>query len=108
MQEIALEKQPNQAFTLILNSRTYRIRIADATEGLMVADITLDTLPLVQAVRCLHGDFIIPFDSMTDNNGNFFWFDDQGREPHWENFGVTCRLYYIPQGDIDAIKERRP
>lgn len=103
MQEIQLESRPNQAFSMVLNSRTYRVRIADATGGLMVADVSINTVPVVQGARCLHGDFIIPFSQLTDDNGNLFWFDDQGREPHWENFGTTCRLFYVSQDEIDRV-----
>lgn len=108
MQEIPLEIRPNQAFTLVLNSRTYRIRIFDVTGGLMCADVSLNTTPVVQGVRCLHGDFLLPFPGLEQDNGNFLWFDDRGRRPNWANFGSdpTCRLYYVPGEEMGAARAR--
>lgn len=94
MQEVPLSQQPNQAFTLVIDNNTYRIRIVDIV-GMMAADVNINTDPVINGIRCLHGDFLLPWPSLERNGVNFMWFDDQGRLPHWENFGVTCRLYYV-------------
>lgn len=94
MQEIPLEQTPNQAFTLIIENNAYRIRIVDIVD-MMAADVVINTQPVILGTRCLHGDFLLPWPSLEQNGVNFMWFDDQGRVPRWENFGVTCRLYYV-------------
>jgi hypothetical protein len=103
MQRIPLEVQPSQEFSLVLNNLTYRIRVADVTNGLMVVDVKINTEAVVNGVRALHADFVLPWPTLERNNGNFMWFDDQGRQPHWENFGATCRLYYVSAAEMDAM-----
>lgn len=102
MQEIKLEARPNQAFSMIINSNTYRVRIADVGEGRMIADVTINTRPVISGGRCLHGDFLLPWPSLEGTGGNFMWFDDQGHNPNFENFGSnpTCRLYWVPPVEL--------
>lgn len=107
MQEIKLEARPNQAFSMIINNLTYRVRIADIGDGRMVADVTINTTPVISGGRCIHGDFLLPWPSLENGGGNFMWFDDQGRNPNYVNFGAnpTCRLYWIPPAELAAAYE---
>lgn len=104
MQEIKLETRPNQSFSMIIDSRTYRVRIGDIGDGRMFADVTIDTIPVITGGRCLHGDFLLPWPSLEQGGGNFMWFDDQARNPSYVNFGAnpTCRLYWIPPAELAA------
>lgn len=97
MQLISLEQRPNQAFSVVIENHTYRVRIVDGANGFMLTDVTVDTNPVALGVRALHGDFAIPLAGSEFDGVNFMWFDDDGRAPHWENFGTdaTCRLFYV-------------
>lgn len=102
MQQIQLERLPNQAFTLVLGNVTYRLRIFDLGNGTTGADVNMDTVDVVLGTRCLHGDFLIPYPSLEMNNGNFMFYDDLAGPIYWENFGLTCRLYYVAPEDYVA------
>lgn len=109
MREITLQARPNQAFSMVLDNITYRIRVFDGGFAGMLTDINMNTENVALAVRAHHGDFLLPFAGMTQGGGNFMWFDDQAGPVRWENFGTnpTCRLYYVSAEEIQLIINSR-
>lgn len=107
MREISLEKRPNQAFTLVLENSTFRIRVFDGGQAGMLTDMNINTQDVAMAVRAQHGDFLLPQASMNETGGNFMWFDDKAGPVRWENFGSdpTCRLYYVSRAEIEAASK---
>lgn len=99
MQPINLPQTPNVSFTLVIGPLTYRIRIYDVGPT-MCADININGSDVINGVRCLHADFLLPWPSLEQGNGNFMFFDDNGGIPHWEKFGITSNLYYISPAEL--------
>lgn len=102
MQEIPLEKQPNQQFNITLNGAPYVITLRTLEAGGTLADITLNNEPLINGVLCRAGELLIPYPYKAQN-GNFVFTDTDAEYPHYTRFGDTCKLYYLtPQELADA------
>lgn len=56
---------------------------------------------LGQAFKCFPNQYIIPYKYMVGRLGGNFIFESVGGEyPSFENFGDTCRLYFITLDEV--------
>lgn len=99
MRDIPVEKLNSQSFKLVLGDFTYRIRVYAVSDNLMCADIAINSVTLIEGVRCLHGEFIIPWPSMTQGNGNFMFTSDD-EVVYFDRFGETCFLTYFEASEM--------
>lgn len=100
MLPISLEATANQSFTIVEDGHIYRIHIFDLDGVTMCCDINIDGVDVFLGGRCIHGDFLIPWPSLEQGGGNFMFFDDQGVDPRWQNFGTTSRLFYVTKAEL--------
>ena len=102
MQEISLEKQPNQQFNITLNGAPYVITLRTLEAGCTLVDINLNNEPLISGVLCRANELLIPYQYKAQN-GNFIFTDPDEEYPFFERFGELCKLYYLtPQEIADA------
>ncbi len=100
MQEIPLEKQPNQEFTITLNGTPYVIKLRTLETGATTADIQANNEPLINGLLCRANELLIPYPYKA-RNGNFV-FTDAGEEyPHYTRFGDTCKLYFLTPQELN-------
>ena len=100
MQEIPLEKQPNQEFTITLNATPYVIKLRTLETGGTLADIQVNNEPLISGLLCRANELLIPYPYKA-RNGNFV-FTDAGEEyPHYTRFGDTCKLYFLTPQELN-------
>lgn len=100
MQEIPLEKQPNQEFTITLNATPYVIKLRTLATGATTADIQANNEPLISGLLCRANELLIPYPYKA-RNGNFV-FTDAGEEyPHYTRFGDTCKLYFLTPQELN-------
>ena len=99
MREIPIQKLNAQSFTLVLGDHTYRIRIYAVSDSVMCADVSIDSVMRIQGIRCLHGEFLIPWPSMMQDNGNFMFYSDD-EVGYFVRFGDTCFLTYFDQSEM--------
>lgn len=92
-----LNIQPNQQFSYVVNSIIYRIRIydIDPVNHVMAVDFNINGVDAITGVRGVHGQFLLPWDSLTLENGNFMFFDPSTERPYWLNFASTCQFLYL-------------
>ena len=101
MQLINIDATANQSFSVRLNNVRYDISIKEAN-GVMVASIVRDGVPVVSGARIVAGELIIPFQYQEDGN---FVIDTLNEEiPYWTSFGVTQFLYFF---SADELEEER-
>lgn len=99
MQEISLEKQPNQQFSISLGGAAYVISLRTLANGATLADIQVNNEPLISGLLCRANELLIPYPYKA-RNGNFI-FTSAGEEyPHYTRFGDTCKLYYLTPQEL--------
>lgn len=96
-----LQAQPNQQFSYVVNSVIYRIRIydIDPVNHIMALDFNINGVDVITGVRGAHGQYLLPWDSLTQENGNFMLYDPTNERPYWTNFTSTCQFLYLTQAE---------
>lgn len=98
MRVIPLEAVPNQAFTVRVDDQAFALRIKEAN-GVMVADVAVDGVEILSAVRLCAGTPIIPYAYLT-GAGNFALLTDGGELPAYAQFGITQTLVYAAPSEM--------
>lgn len=100
MQEIPLEKQPNQEFTITLNATPYVIKLRTLETGSTLADIQVNNEPLISGLLCRANELLIPYPYKA-RNGNFVFIAAGEEYPHYTRFGDTCKLYFLTPQELN-------
>lgn len=98
MRLIPLEAVPNQAFTVRVADQSFALRIKEAN-GVMVADVSVDGVEILSAVRLCAGTPVIPYTYLT-GAGNFALLTDGGALPDYREFGITQTLVYAAPDEL--------
>lgn len=99
MQEITLEKQPNQRFSITLGSVPFVISLRTLENGGTLADIEQSGQNLISGLLCRANTVLIPF-SHKAKIGNFIFICSDGKYPHYSRFGGNCKFYYASAGEL--------
>lgn len=99
--KIDINAAPNQSLSVNLDGSRYEITINYAA-GCMCASVVRDGVGVISGHRMVSGEPIIPYRHM--EQGNFVLATENDAAPDYNKFGVTQFLYYVSQGDIDAIR----
>lgn len=100
MREIPLRQTPNQRIETTIDGVAYAIQLRTATP-LTIADIYANGTLVKAGVRCVPGKKLIPYDYLTVG-GNFFFYCLENDYPYYEYFGVTQRLIYLSDEEINS------
>lgn len=100
MEAISLQPIPNQELNVRLDGRRFGLRIKEAA-GVMVADVSVDGVTILEAVRIVAGTPIIPYRYL--EAGNLLLLTDGGDLPDYAQFGVTQSLVYLSAAEIAAL-----
>lgn len=97
MQKLSPDVLPNQQFSFVTGNNIYRIRLftVDSDNQQMCADININGTDVILGVRALHGSFLLPWDTLTQGNGNFIFYAPETQNVWWEDFGPKCELWYL-------------
>jgi hypothetical protein len=107
MQNIPLQKVPNQEINILLDDNNYDIVIHDTQynssfgTSIMAVDITINNEIAILGSRACTNCPIIPF--LNRSNGNFVIVTQNDQYPNWRLFGVTQFLIYMSQAELEAI-----
>lgn len=101
MRTIPLTAIPNQSFSVRLDDSRMVMRIKEAN-GVMVADLERDSVPVLSATRVLAGEPIIPYRYLEE--GNFMVLTLNEELPDWRQFGVTQTLVYLGVAEVVALR----
>ena len=99
MQEITLEKQPNQQFSISLCGAAYVISLRTLANGATLADIEIDNEPLVRGLLCRGNELLLPYPYQA-RGGTFLFTTAGGRYPYYTDFGGSCRFYFISAEEL--------
>ena len=101
MRVVPLSANPNQSFTLTIDSVRWGIRLRDVM-GLMVADISRAGAALLTGTRILAGEAIIPYRYL--ETANFIMLTVGDELPDWQQFGMSQLLLYMSADEIAAMR----
>lgn len=100
MRNIPLTQDPNQELTVRVGDRRYTLRLK-STNGVMVADVSIDGAVILRGTRVLAGEPIIPYVYLQD--GNFILLTVDDALPDYAQFGVTQSLVFLSAEEIAAL-----
>ena len=101
MNRIPLEARPNQSLEVLLNTRRYQITIKE-TGGVMAISITRDDVILIQNQIIPANAPLIPYRYL--EAGNFVVLTENDDLPNYTEFGLSQRLIYVPQTELDSLR----
>lgn len=100
MQEITLEKIPQQTFSISLGGYRWGLSFR-AVKGFTLATVEKDGEKVIDSVVCMPNMPILPFSYMSV--GDFVFVCDNGEYPSYENFGTSVKLYWLEPEDVLQI-----
>lgn len=98
---IPLAAVPNQTLSVQIGQVRWGLTLKDA-RGVMVADVERAGVVLLQAVRVVAHEPVIPYGYLED--GNFLLTTLNDDLPGWSKFGDSQELVYMTQTELDAIR----
>ena len=101
MQVVPILTQPNQTFSVNVDSNRYTLLIKEAG-GCMVVSITRNDVVLIDSVRAVAGYPLIPYLYIED--GNFIFTTENDALPYWDQFNISQNLYYVSAIEMAAIR----
>ncbi|TQI80001.1 hypothetical protein FHU10_5148 [Serratia fonticola] len=93
IQNIPLEKLPNQSLTIRLQDHRYEIELKTISDDLMSISITRDNINLIRGIRCVPQMFFLP-KHLEMGLGNFYFLTVNDEYPNCQKFGSDHVLYY--------------
>ena len=101
---IPIDILPNQKLSVTLEGFRFDISLKSTDTSTLVT-IARDDELLIENIRSLGGTFLIPFEYLEGDAGNFF-FEVQNEEIiYFTNFGITQRLIYLTAEEVEEIRE---
>lgn len=101
MQSIPLKALPSQIFTVSLDGNEWIIGVR-STNGTISVSLNLNGAVVVESVRAVAGEKIIP--SKYEETGNFAIITTNFEIPDYIKFGSTQSLIYITQAELDVLR----
>ena len=101
---IPLEPIPNQAFSILLDDVHFTLRIATLDNDACVISIARDGVYLIQGVRALSGQPLLPYTALEGDAGNFVFETRNGEYPSYTQFGTTHHLIYASAAELKEIR----
>lgn len=89
---IELQSVPNQSFSFENGDDRWLVDVKTAFES-MVCNITLNEEVLIQGVRIMAGQPIIPYPHLA-THGNFGIMTENNEPPHWTKFNTNQQLVF--------------
>lgn len=101
MIQIALERIPNQSFSIRLDSRFYNITLK-STNGVMAATVVRDDVIIEEGMRLVGGGLMLPY--KYQENGNFLLTTMNDELPDYLQFGITQFLIYASPAELEVLR----
>lgn len=103
MQQIPLQQQPNQSFTVLLDGNQWDFTLKTIGNS-TVASLTLNGTDILDSAHAAAGAFIIPAQYLEQGAGNFFFTTQSQQLPYYTQFGQTQFLIYISAAELAALR----
>lgn len=103
---IELQTLPNQQFTLTINNVNMNVDLKAAGDNdnqIMLFALKVNDVFLCPYVPVFANQGLLPYKYMvSEAGGNFFFDTDADEYPNWQNFGSSCKLYFITQDELNG------
>jgi len=103
MQLVPIQAVPNQSFSVTLDGNNYVLGIK-YTNGCMSVSIVRNTVQIIENMRVVAGQLVIPFRHL--ESGNFFFTTANQQLPNYEQFNITQQLIYLSADELATLRER--
>lgn len=100
---VPLEVIPNQELSIQLDDIRYVIRLR-TVDGVMALDLSADEVDILTGERQTTSEFVIPYQHLEGDGGNFGFDTDAGDYPFWDQFGLTQTLIYFSVEEMAAFR----
>lgn len=104
--EIELNNLPNQTFTTTINNvdmEVIFILAGEENNNIMFFALRTNEDYLCPFVPVFANQGLLPYEYMIAEAGGQFFFETENDEyPNWENFGTTCKLYFVTQDELNG------
>lgn len=95
MLQIPLSALPNQSISFNVDGAYWQLHVYQSKFSMCV-DITRDGVSVAYGVRCYVGQPLMQYSYMYSPGFGNFVFDS---DVDWENFGVSCNLFYLSNSE---------
>lgn len=103
--EIELDNtNANQEFDVSIDEIDNSVHIVLRTvNAALLMTVSVNSEVLGEPFLCLPNQEIIPYQYMVDTlGGNFLFTTEDDNYPNYENFGDTCRLFFVTSDEIEG------
>ena len=104
--EIELNTLPNQTFTTTINNVDMEIVIKLAGQEdnpIMLFALLVNNEYLCPFVPVFANQGVLPYQYMiSEAGGQFFFATENEQYPHYTEFGVNCKLYFITADELNG------
>jgi hypothetical protein len=101
MQTIPIQPIPNQAFSIVLNNNQWDF-IIKACNGIMAVSLTLNNVIIIENIRVVANQIIIPYQYL--ESGNFLFLTQNSELPNYTQFGITQTLIYLTAEELANLR----
>lgn len=101
MQVIPLKVIPNQSFSIVLDNSVWNF-IIKTTNGIMSVTISLDNVIILEGIRAVANEVIIP--AKYQEAGNFLFLTQNFQLPDYTQFGITQLLVYVTAAELAVAR----
>lgn len=101
--EIELDNNnANQEFDVIIDEIQNNIHVLLQTvNNALLMSVSVNSEMLGEPFLCLPNQEVIPYQYMIDTlGGNFLFSTEDDNYPNYENFGNTCRLFFVTADEL--------
>jgi hypothetical protein len=98
---INLAPIPNQTLSVTIAQVLYELRFF-LVANIMCCDLSINSIPVLSAMRLVAGSFIIPYNYI--QNGNFIITTLNDELPYFDKFGASQFLIFLTNAEVAAIQ----
>lgn len=112
MLEINLNNNPNQSFSIQLETHQYDFLVKSINPnnvngaGVMAVSIARDSVQIVSNTRAMPLFPLIPYRYLEQGQGNFFFITLMNSYPDYNQFGITQSLLYLSETELEALRDQ--
>ena len=103
LQAIPIQAVPNQQFSIVLDNNNW-VFIIRLTNGCMSVTLSLNTVTIIENMRVVAGQLVIPSQYEEMSAGNFIFLTQNNQLPDWSQFNITQSLVYASASDLASFR----
>lgn len=101
MIQVPIQAIPNQELSITAGGFRHTITIKEAN-GIMAFSVVIDDVTIIESIRIVSGQPIIPYQYLESGNFTILTLDDE--IPYYNQFGTSQFLYYLTPDELEASR----